>query len=369
MLKGYRLRDYNFKLVALVLIACVFGTIVINSADSSYTTKQVIGLIGCFGIMIIVSLIDYHYFCKFWIVLYVLNLIMLLGLIPFGKTVNNARRWYGIGDIMTIQPSEFTKILMIICLAVLLTKLKDKLNTWKSLLLVAAFCGLPLFIVVEQPDLSTTIDIFLVLLAMIFTAGLSYKLIGIVTLILIPASSFFFWYIQQPNQKLLNEYQVGRILAFRYPQDYALTTGYQQSNSVMAIGSGMLTGKGLNSESVATVKDANLISEQQTDFIFSIVGEELGFIGCVFIIAIILLIVLQCVRVARKAEDTEGMLIATGVATLICFQTFINIGVATQILPNTGLPLPFVSYGLSSLLSSCGGIGLVLNVGLHKKKY
>ena len=194
---------------------------------------------------------------------------------------------------------------------------------------------------------------------MIFTAGLSYKLIGIVTLILIPLSSLFFWYIQQPGQKLLDDYQLGRILAFRY----------QQTNSVMAIGSGMLTGKGLTSDSVATVKDANLISEQQTDFIFSVVGEELGFIGCVFIIAIILLIVLQCIRIARKAEDTEGMLIATGVAALICFQTFINIGVATQILPNTGLPLPFISYGLSSLLSSCGGIGLVLNVGLHKKKY
>ncbi|MBO5238462.1 MAG: FtsW/RodA/SpoVE family cell cycle protein [Lachnospiraceae bacterium] len=369
MLKGYRLRDYNFKLIILVLVACIFGTVVIHSADSSYTTKQIIGLVGCFGVMIFVSLIDYHYLCKAWILIYILNIIMLLGLIPFGKTVNNAKRWYGIGNFMTIQPSEFTKIIMIICLAVLLTKLKDKLNTWKSLLLVAVFCGIPLVIVERQPDLSTTIDIFLILLAMIFTAGLSYKLIGIVTLILIPVSSVFFWYIQQPNQKLLDEYQLGRILAFRYPQDYALTTGYQQTNSVMAIGSGMLTGKGLDSSAVATVKDANLISEQQTDFIFSVVGEELGFIGCVFIIAIILLIVLQCVRIARKAEDMEGMLIATGVGTLICFQTFINIGVATQILPNTGLPLPFVSYGLSSLLSSCGGIGLVLNVGLHKKRY
>lgn len=369
MLKGYRLRDYNFKLVIFVLIACIFGTIVINSADSSYTMKQIIGLVGCLGIMVAVSFIDYHFFCKFWLVLYGFNLIMLLGLIPFGKTVNNAKRWYGIGDLMTIQPSEFTKIIMIICLAVLLAKLKEKLNNWKSLLLIAVFCAVPLAIIREQPDLSTTIDIFLILLAMIFTAGLSYKLIGIAALILIPASSVFFWYIQQPDQNLLDDYQLGRILAFRYPQDYALSTGYQQTNSVMAIGSGMLSGKGLTSDSVATVKDANLISEQQTDFIFSVVGEELGFIGCVFIIAIILLIVLQCIRIARKAEDTEGMLIATGVATLICFQTFINIGVATQILPNTGLPLPFVSYGLSSLLSSCGGIGLVLNVGLHKKKY
>lgn len=369
MLKGYRLRDYNFRLVVLVIVACIFGTIVVNSADSSYTTKQIIGLVGCLIAMTVISFIDYHIYCKFWLVLYGLNLIMLLGLIPFGRVVNNARRWYGIGDVMTIQPSEFTKILMIISLAVLLTKLKDKLNKWTSLLLIAAFCAIPLYLIYDQPDLSTTIDLFLLLLAMIFTAGLSYKIIGIATLLLIPATSVFFWYIQQPDQGLLNEYQLGRILAFRYPQDYALTTGWQQANSVMAIGSGMLSGKGINSDTLATVKDANLISEQQTDFIFSVVGEELGFIGCVFIIAIILLIVLQCIRIARKAPDTEGMLIASGVATLICFQTFINIGVATQILPNTGLPLPFVSYGLSSLLSSCAGIGLVLNVGLHRKKY
>jgi rod shape determining protein RodA len=236
-------------------------------------------------------------------------------------------------------------------------------------LIIAVFCGIPLVIIEEQPDLSTTIDLFLILLAMIFLAGLSYKLIGIVILLLIPITSVFFWYIQQPNQVLLDEYQLGRILAFRYPQDYALTTGYQQSNSVMAIGSGMLTGKGIASDTLATVKDANLISEQQTDFIFSVVGEELGFIGCTFIIAIILLVVLQCIHVARKAQDTEGMLIAGGVATLFCFQAFINIGVATQILPNTGLPLPFVSYGLSSLLSCCVGVGLVLNIGLHRKKY
>lgn len=369
MLKGYRLKDYNFKLVFLVIVATVFGTIVIHSADSSYTMKQMIGLVGCLCVMAVVSLIDYHYFCKLWLVLYFLNIIMILGLRLFGKTVNGARRWYGIGDFMTIQPSEFSKIIMIICLAVLLPKLKDKINNWKSLILLAVFCAIPLAVVVQQPDLSTTIDMFLFMLAMIFVAGISYKVIGIAILIMIPLSSVVLWYLQQPNQKLISENQQGRILAFLYPQDYALSTAYQQANSVMAIGSGMLSGKGLASDSVATVKDANLISEQQTDFIFSVVGEELGFIGCVFIIAIILLIVLQCIRIARKAEDQEGMLIATGVAALICFQTFINIGVATQILPNTGLPLPFVSYGLSSLLSSCGGIGLVLNVGLHRKKY
>jgi rod shape determining protein RodA len=125
----------------------------------------------------------------------------------------------------------------------------------------------------------------------------------------------------------------------------------------------------LNTSTIATVKDANFISEQQTDFIFSVIGEELGFLGSVIIIAIILLIVLQCIRVGRNAKDTKGMLIATGIGTLIAYQSFINISVATGVLPNTGIPLPFISYGLSSLISIMAGMGIVLNVSLQKFKY
>lgn len=199
----------------------------------------------------------------------------------------------------------------------------------------------------------------------IFIAGLSLKIIGIAVLILIPFFGGFFWYIQQDNlPQFLNGYQRQRILGHMYGGG---STQDQQNNSIMAIGSGQLTGKGINSSDVATVKDTNLISEQQTDFIFSAVGEELGFIGSVIIIAILLLIVLQCIRVARRSGDKKGMYIATGMAALVSIQSFINIGVATSILPNTGLPLPFISYGLSSLVSLCAGMGMVLNINLQKK--
>lgn len=366
MIKQYKLRNYNFKLVVFVIVLCVFGTVVINSADSSYFRKQLFGVIVCFIGMIIMSLIDYKLLCKFYIPLYLLNLLMLGLLFVFGYTNNGATRWFKLSDTTTIQPSEFTKVLMVICLATLLAKLKDKLNTLKALILVAVFCAIPLLMVYAQPDLSTTIDIFMILFMMIFVAGLSYKLLGIAMLILIPIAGSFLWYVQTPGQKLLTENQLGRVMSFFYPQDYVDT---QQNNSIMAIGSGMLSGKGLNTSTIATVKDANFISEQQTDFIFSVVGEELGFIGCVAIIIVIALLVLECIRVARKAKDKEGMLIATGVAVWIGFQSFINMGVATGVLPNTGIPLPFISYGLSSLVSSCAGIGLVLNVALQRKKY
>ena len=204
---------------------------------------------------------------------------------------------------------------------------------------------------------------------MVYLEDLSYRLIITILLILIPIGSLFIWYIQKPDQKLLDGYQRNRIMSFIYPSEYS-EGAEQLENSVLAIGSGELKGKGhYPDEKVASVKNSKLVSEQQTDFIFSAIGEAFGFIGSTIIIGIILIIVLQCIRVARLARDDCGKLIAMGVGCLIGYQSFINIGVTTQLLPNTGLPLPMFSYGLSSLLSIAMGIGLVLNVSLQRRRY
>lgn len=369
MFEGYRLRNYNFKLLVLVLTAIIIGTVMINSADSSYLRKQLVGATICVIGLIALSLISYKLIGKFYLVLYGFNILMLGAVLLFGSNVNGATRWLGSDDLIKVQPSEFSKIIMIICAARFLSDHKDTINTAKTLISYALFCAVPLILIVSEPDLSTTIDLFVILFVMLFVAGLSYKVILIGALCLIPLAGSFLWYIRQPNPMFIQDYWVERILSHLYPEDYADTTQYQQDNSVMAIGSGQLTGKGLNSSTLATVKDANLISEQQTDFIFSVVGEELGFVGSSILVVILLSIVIQCIRIARKANDENGMFIATGVATLIGFQTFINIGVATSLLPNTGIPLPFISYGLSSLVSSCAGIGLVINISLQRRKY
>ena len=151
------------------------------------------------------------------------------------------------------------------------------------------------------------------------------------------------------------------------PATYADTEAYQQLNSVIAIGSGQLWGKGLNNTDIASVKNGNFLPESQTDFIFAIIGEELGFIGSAVVILLLILIAMRCVSIARVAKDTAGMVIAAGIGALIGIQGFMNIAVATMMMPNTGLPLPFVSYGLSSLVSMYIGIGFVLNVGLQRK--
>lgn len=372
MFTRFSLKDYNFKLLITVIIAMICGVVMINSADSSFTLKQCIGVVLSVIIMVVVSLFNYDFVCRFYRAFFIINAIILLLVLLFGVEVNFAKRWLMIGGSggIQFQPSEFSKILMILFTATFLDKLKEdkKVNTLKGLCLFALLIGFSLALIICEPDLSTTICLAMVLITMLYLAGLSYKIIGIALLIFIPLAGSFLWYIQQPNQHLLRQYQVNRILQFVYPGQYG-SDYTQQNNSVMAIGSGQLNGKGLNTSTIATVKDANFISEQQTDFIFSVIGEELGFIGSVIIIAILLLIVLQCIHVARNARDSKGMLIAAGMGCLIAYQTFINIGVATGVIPNTGLPLPFISYGLSSLLSISAGIGVVLNISMQKTSY
>ena len=157
-----------------------------------------------------------------------------------------------------------------------------------------------------------------------------------------------------------------RIRAFIDPANYA-EANLQQSNSIMAIGSGMLQGKGLNNNTLASVKNGNFLAEEQTDFIFAVIGEELGFIGGVLVIALIALVVYECLLMAARARDMAGKLLCVGLASLLAFQSFSNIAVATGIVPNTGLPLPFISYGVSSLMSTYLGIGIVMNVGLQRR--
>ena len=172
----------------------------------------------------------------------------------------------------------------------------------------------------------------------------------------------------QPDNGLLKDFQRNRILAFVNPEEYATEEAYQQLNSVMAIGSGQLEGKGYKNNEITSVKNGNFISEAQTDFIFAVIGEEFGFKGTVLVVVLLMGISLECIAVARKAKDVAGTIIAAGVGGLIAFQSFFNIGVATFILPNTGLPLPFISYGLTSLMSLFMGIGFVINVRLQARK-
>ena len=298
------------------------------------------------------SVVNFNFVCGFNRVLYMINIVLLVLVKLVGVSVNGAQRWINLG-FTRLQPSELTKIIMIIFVAVYIQEHEEDLMEWKVLLKLALLCALPLFLVVIEPNLSTTLDITFILLSVIFVGGFSMALIKkwlkIIIPVMIPLGFLFIWYIQTPNQILLHDYQVTRIMTFLEPSKYSSTSAYQQDNSVMAIGSGKLYGKGLNNNTIADVTVA-----------------DTGFVGSVIVIALLAIIVIECLKTAYVAKNMSGRLIASGMAALIGFQSFINIGVATEFLPNTGLPLPFVSYGLTSLLSYMAGIGIVLNIGLQR---
>ena len=366
--KNYRLKDYNFRLIIMLLAISIIGILSVGSAEKSLQSKQIYGLIIGFVIMMILSFIDYTVLLKLWWVIYAVNIVLLVLVLTVGEVHGGARRWLNVG--IAVQPSETAKIMLILFYAQFIMKFKDKMKEIWAILLAAALMVPPLLLIAKQPDLSTTIVVFLVLITVLFIGEIPYKYVLGVLGVAVPAAILVFIYVLQPNQKILDTYQQKRILAWLHPEQYELEEAYQQLNSVMAIGSGQLTGKGLNNNVVNSVKNGNFISKPQTDFIFTIIGEELGFVGSAIVIALLLGIVVECFIIAYKSKEISGRVVAGGMGALIGFQGMLNIAVATGLLPNTGLPLPFVSAGLTSMVSLYIGMGFVLNVGLQcEQKY
>lgn len=368
ILKKYQLKDFNFILVIAVLLLSIIGILAVGSAVPSAQSKQIIGVSLGVIAMIVISLIDFEWVLNFYWIIYSINILLLLCVKFFGVNYNGAQRWLDL-KFTTLQPSDLTKIFLILFFARFLMdhehEMKEPRTIIKCILLV-----LPsLYLIITQPNLSNTICISAVFCVLMYLGGLSYKFIGTVLAIAIPCAVIFLSIVLMPNQPFLKDYQQERILAWLNPEEYASDTGYQQQNSIMAIGSGQLNGKGLNNNTTTSVKNGNFLLEADTDFIFAIIGEELGFVGCCIVIFLLLLVIIQCIINGLRAPNLAGQIICGGVAALIGFQSFINIGVATGVLPNTGLSLPFVSAGLTSIVCFYMGIGFVLNVGLKPKKY
>ena len=367
MLKQYRIRDYDFKLIVLVAALTVIGILAIGSAKESLQSRQIAGAVFGAFLMLVISLFDYTVILKFYWILYLLN-VALLALVKFmGVEAGGAQRWLELFGIQ-FQPSETAKILLILFFAQFIMRHKDEMSSLRVIGMCILLFLPQIFLIYKQPDMSTSIMVTLLFCVILFVGGISWKYIVLVLSIAIPAFVIALTLILQPDQQIIEDYQQKRILAWIYPDEYANTEAYQQNNSITAIGSGQLYGKGYNTNEISSVKNGNFISEPQTDFIFAVIGEEFGFVGGCTVIVLLIFISFECIMVARKAKDLAGTIIATGVATLIGFQGIINISVATGVIPNTGIPLPFVSYGLTSLVSSYIGIGFVLNVRLQSKR-
>lgn len=292
-------------------------------------------------------------------------IVLLLLVIFVGSDGGGATRWLAIGPV-GIQPSEFAKIGLVFVVATGLDMIGDYINVPLYLIAACAIVGIPILLVFLQPNLSTSIIMFVIFFIQLFAADLDYRYILIAVGIAIPLviGVFFYAKLTVGEDGILKNYQKKRILALVYPDEYSKNESYQTEKSIEAIGSGKLFGKGLFN---GILNKSDYVPEPHTDFILAVIGEEWGFIGTFFILCCYLLIAYRGLTLLRDVRDTFTKQLIIGIISLFLFQTFVNVGVCTGLLPNTGINLPFVSAGGSSYLANCIAIGMLLNIGIRKK--
>ncbi|MBR1743534.1 MAG: rod shape-determining protein RodA [Lachnospiraceae bacterium] len=376
-IKQYDWRKYDFFLLIAVIILCLIGLFAVRCAGGEshgmdYLRNQLFGMVVGIVIVAVLSILDYHFVCHFVIIYYVVGILLTLAVkSPIGTDNNtDTYRWVKIFGI-TFQPSELMKILFILSLAMFFTKLRARLDRISTFIIAIAVTLVPMYAILSQPDLSSSLVIFFIMCVVMIVAGVSYRILAPVFILSIPISLVMFWYIQQPYQLILKSYQYNRIMAWLHPDNDPGQLNLQQNKALRAISSGGLLGKFIQDGGKATTSrvytSAN-IPVRESDFIWAVVGEEFGFFGCCMILLLFAFIIFRCLMIARKAQDYTGRLIAIGVASMFSFQLFVNICVVTRIFPNTGLPLPFMSQGISSMLSSMMGIGFVMNICIQPAK-
>ena len=375
-IKQYDWKKYNFSLLCVVIVICLIGAFCVKLAGGeekgmALMKGQITGLILGLVLLIILSVIDYHFICQFTPLYYVAGILLTAAThSPLGTdNGTDVNRWVKLGPI-TFQPTEIMKIILILTLATLYTKLRSKTDRVSTLLIAGIVAAVPVAVILIQPDLSSSLVAVFITVVFIFAAGTAYKILMPIIMLGIPASLVLFWYVQQPGNFILRGYQFRRIYAWRNPDDPANDDiNWQQNMCIRAIASGKLYGKFIQDGGAeGTTRVYSPLPVNESDFIWSVVGEEFGFLGCCLVLLLFAIIIFKCFSVAKKAQDFLGSMIALGVAAMFMFQVFANICVATRVFPNTGLPLPFISNGLSSMVSSLIGIGFVMNIGIQPAK-
>jgi len=371
-------KSFDIVLLVLVVLLSGFGLLMVGSATglgngvvSGTFVSQLIFVLTGIGILVLAAFFNFETICKFWLPIYGINIVFLV-VVLFMPAQSGVNRWIGIelggsayerGTMLGIQPSEFAKIFMVIFLASIIYKYRDKINKLWVVGMILAATMLPVVLIFIQPSWSASTIPLAIMLIMLFVGGINWKYIVFASIIVIPAALFFFIELHAENpiilMDIIGEWQFNRIWDFLYPEHDTART-YQNERALEALSSGLLTGRGLFNSGVR-------IPEQANDFILAHIGAELGFLGVLLVLGVLLAIVMRCFIVAHRAQNLLGRLIAAGVGAAIAFQTFLHVGVNTWILPNTGVNLPFISSGGSSTWVFLAMIGLVINVGMTRE--
>lgn len=362
VLKNYFQKlDYVLIVTALVLAGC--GLVVIFSATRSLDsgTRQMVVQIaaGMMGIclMLVLAAIDYESYTEFAKYIFIGSIAVLIFVLIFGegKEETGANSWIRIAGI-GIQPSELVKLSFAITFSIHLAKVKENINSIRTVAMLLLHFGVLFGLVILQNDTGTALVFLFMFLCMLFVAGISYKYVlaaigaGVAALPLL-------WF-------LLSDYQKNRILVFLNPERDAAGAGFQVMQSKIAVGSGQAFGRGYLQ---GPQNQLGMLPEKDTDFIYGVIGEEFGFIGALLILALLLLLIIRCIYIAQKAKNDMGSFLCIGIAAMFIFHTFENICMCIGLMPVTGIPLPFVSYGGSSVLTNFMAIGLVLSVWTRRR--
>ena len=364
--RGSALRQADWLLISVVLALTLLGTLLIWSATQpmliqqganphTYLLKQLLNIVLGLALLVVVSSLDVRQLRLYAPVLYGLSCLGLLAVLtPFGTIVNGARSWISIGAGFQVEPSEFAKLAVIVISAMLLSDLRGGERPGaKAVVKTVGIAAIPIALVAAEPDLGVMIVLVLLVAGLIALSGVRLRwLAGMLVGAVLAVTAVI-------KLHLLKAYQVRRLASFINPSADPRGTGYSAAQAKIAIGSGGLHGTGLFHSSLIA---GSFVPEQHTDFIFAVVGNELGFVGSMIIIGLLGLLLLCALRTAARAEDQFGMLVAAGIAIWFAAQSFVNIGMTMGIMPVTGLPLPFVSYGGSAMFADMIAVGLLQSV-------
>lgn len=356
------LRELDYGTIIIAICIVIFGCVNIYSATNKdygyyYLKMQIVWMILSLITVYFLLVFDYMLIENYAVIIYWAGVLLLLtGDFVFKSITNGANSWIKIGSV-AIQPSEFAKIGMIIMLAKKLDGMEGKINNLKNLFELMFYAAVPMVLIVIQPDMGMTMVSFFIVLGIFFCIGLDKKIIigGVTTILLLIVGVW--------NSPIMKTYWKGRLTSFLHPEQYELGYGLQLIQSKLAIGSGGILGRGFGKG-----VQFNSVPENHTDFIFAVLAEEWGFIGALILLLLFGILIYRLIKIAKESKDIFGTVICVGFISNLLFSIMQNIGMTMGLMPITGITLPFMSYGGSSLLTSFMALGLVLNVGMRRKK-
>lgn len=364
MFKSRFWKNFDWALFGLAVLLTAIGLLVIYStsfkaanliAPVDAKNQVIFAVLGIAG-LVLAARMDYRGWSKLTPALYIFMVLSLIAVLVLGKTALGATRWINLG-FFQFQPSEFAKLIMIVVLAKYFTTNYDFMENPRHLLISFLYVLVPVGLVLVQPDLGTALVLLVIWLVMAIVARVRLSYLAALAALGLAAVPLVI--------PLLKPYQRSRLEVFLNPTADPLHTGYNVVQSTIAVGSGQVFGRGLASGSQSQL---NFLPSQHTDFIFAVLGEKLGFVGGLLVIGLFVALLLRGLSIANTAEDRFGVFIATGVVTMLLFHLFINIGMNVGLLPVTGIPLPFISYGGTSLLVSMIAIGMLESIAVRRKK-